>query len=266
MDHKEYALIIAKFKEQDAKILLNYELPNCEHILNKVIWQEKMVCHLKNSIFLNQEFSKSYLLECFCYLMKKSSNRFVFDSFIKEEENKKQLRDYFVKKGVSEKDAICYALTLRFYTFYHGNEISNLEARPGKHINWGDNLTKEEEKCFPICKYTINALSYLPNYYGVCRRAVDLSIEEKNKYQIGSIIKWVQMSSCTINTDFPDYLNKRNTYFVVYTLRGKYIANFSTWPIEEEIVLLPNSFFVVCDIKKMKGRDEIYLRELIFDL
>jgi len=110
----------------------------------------------------------------------------------------------------------------------------------------------------------MQAVSSIPYYWGPCIRSLELSKEEQDFYEEGSIIAWSQFNSSTMgDKPDPDFSN-RNTYFHIWSSTGRDIAQFSNFPRENEILLLPCSVFLV--VKKtttwFKSRVHIYLRQV----
>ncbi|CAF4032921.1 unnamed protein product, partial [Rotaria magnacalcarata] len=135
------------------------------------------------------------------------------------------------------------------------NETLRLEDRK-KLIPW-----------FSYLKLILTALFKLAWFRGTVWRGVKTDLY--NLYEVGSHITWWAFSSCSqsreiAETQFLDS-SRASTLFQIECLNGKSIQRHSLYKDENEILLLPCSYFEV--VKKVKiiknGLCIIYLRELI---
>jgi len=101
----------------------------------------------------------------------------------------------------------------------------------------------------PFIHFLIKGLNKLPNietkvYRGINKR---VSSDPMNQYKIGSQIVWVAFSSTSKSKDqISNFSDKdQGTWMILSITEGKNISFFSMFPSEEEILLLPNSYFRV---------------------
>lgn len=96
-----------------------------------------------------------------------------------------------------------------------------------------------------------NASTTMPNFAGRTYRGITVRLAS-NKYPVGEVITWHQMSSTTkrITATLP-FLRRtasgglEGTLFVVNVIAGKEIDLFSAFPNEDEVLIPINSFFLV---------------------
>ena len=192
-------------------------------------------------------------------LAKISSN---FEESLKKCPDREQ---YFRSKGLPNDEAFCCAYALSFYTGAIGNNTHQSESvnrRASAFLRFGLNDEKLTLEFRNIYYYLLKALSYLPYLWGKCIRAVKLDAAELSRYEIGSLVSWIQFSSSTDSPNPPSYFKNRNTYFYIYSLNGRSIKEFSNFPDENEVLFPPFSTFLVCKKIVKKGLTEIYLRQM----
>ncbi|UJR18256.1 hypothetical protein I4U23_005159 [Adineta vaga] len=174
---------------------------------------------------------------------------------------------YFVQKGLSIDEAKSIALALSFYTGTKYEVVhrgASLIARRGN----GANLERSEDElqeAVVTLYYLIKAVSYIPYYWGYVTRACQLSDDELNMYTAGSLVTWIKFNSSkkgknVANGDF----ERRNTFFKIYSLTGRFIKQFSNFPEEDEVLFLPHSSFIVFhhDIAWHGTQHTIYMRQI----
>ncbi|CAF1436608.1 unnamed protein product [Rotaria sordida] len=134
------------------------------------------------------------------------------------------------------------------------NETLRLEDRK-KLIPW-----------FSYLKLLLTALFKLPSFRGTVWRGVQVNLY--SSYNVGSHITWWAFSSCSGSRKIAEeqFLSSSRvgTLFEIECLNGKSIKQHSFYGQEEEILLLPSSYFEV--VRKRMVVDDlcvIYLRELL---
>jgi SPP1 gp7 family putative phage head morphogenesis protein len=88
----------------------------------------------------------------------------------------------------------------------------------------------------PMIAILNEALEKLPNWEGTAYRGINLSSAKQDQYQVGTVVKWNNFSSCSrdVNAAF----NSKNTIFTVLNVTdGKNIQIMSGSPSEKEIIL-----------------------------
>jgi hypothetical protein len=114
-----------------------------------------------------------------------------------------------------------------------------------------------------ILYYLVRGLAHVPYFWGITVRAVQLTDAELDSYTPGTLITWLQFSSSVRGYDLPEYFTKnRNTHFIIYSLTGRSIQEFSIFPDEDEVLFLPHSTFLVVDHREDKGQHNIYVRQI----
>lgn len=110
----------------------------------------------------------------------------------------------------------------------------------------------------------IKSLAYIPYHWGVCLRHVEISKKEQDRYQVGSIISWLQFSSSTSAEEGVSEFSHRNTVFHIFSLSGRLIQQFSNFGHEKEVLFVPWSTFIVTkkEIKEDEDEVHIYFRQV----
>lgn len=91
--------------------------------------------------------------------------------------------------------------------------------------NW-----KDKEMVYPIIYYLNKALFNLPMYWGKVVRCVEMKKEALDVYKPGNIITWIQFSSiCKGDAPNTEYFRERNVWFIIYSLTGRDISDFSEY-------------------------------------
>ena len=175
--------------------------------------------------------------------------------------------NYFVKKGVDEYTAKAYTFAIAFYTGTYSEVLNRNTAlmvrNPNRHASINTKINEMGDKAAIIIYYLIKALSHIDFYWGIVTRSVELSEKELAHYQPGALITWIQFSSSNKGLKVPSWFTERNTVFLIYSLTGRSIQQFSNYPdAEDEILFLPHSSFLVCDVKSVNNKTHIYLRQV----
>ncbi|CAF4078049.1 unnamed protein product, partial [Rotaria sordida] len=104
---------------------------------------------------------------------------------------------------------------------------------------------------FLYLKLFMTALHKLPSFQGIVWRAVQIDVS--NQYTKGQYKVWWCVSSTTrdasVVESFIDQSGKR-TVFTIECKNGKLIKNHSQYPIDDEVLLMPGSYFVVTSLFK----------------
>ncbi|CAF3932476.1 unnamed protein product [Rotaria magnacalcarata] len=119
---------------------------------------------------------------------------------------------------------------------------------------------------FPYLKLTLTALYKLPSIQRTVWRGVRADLDFQ--YEVRDHITWWAFSSCTTAVNVlekPNFLGKSGvrTLFVIECMQGKNIGHHSYYRTEQEILLLPCSYFeVIGKLKQNDGLTIIHLREM----
>ncbi|CAF1259437.1 unnamed protein product [Rotaria sordida] len=170
------------------------------------------------------------------------------------------------KKNLNEDDSRASAFAIAFYTGSQAFGINRSVSVIVRQSN-GEafNMIKNDDlhDVSIIIYYLVRALAQIPYYWGVTARAVQLTETELSTYITGSLVTWLQFSSSMKGYEPPKYFSKdRNTHFIIYSLTGRSIREFSMFPEEDEILFLPHSTFLVLNHKQAEDKHVIYLRQI----
>jgi len=101
---------------------------------------------------------------------------------------------------------------------------------------------------FPFLRLLFSGLLKTEKFSGELWRGTNVNLS--NQYKKGRKIFWWSFSSCTLNSSvLKNFLGQteEQTMFYIECIRGYKIKNYSSIPIEDEVVLLPGSYFQVTD-------------------
>jgi len=171
---------------------------------------------------------------------------------------------HFLGKNLTDEEARCCALALRFYSGF-GSLNDRIEMTSLLNQSFGT----DNSPYSTIVNSMLKAFANIPYEKEICVRAIDIEPNNKNLldiYQIGNVIRWKNFSSSTRGTEPAPRFEGRNAYFIIESITGRYIADFSCFPAEKEVLFPPGCFFRVTDRKEEDEETLIYLRqtEVIF--
>jgi len=118
----------------------------------------------------------------------------------------------------------------------------------------------------PYIYYFQSALSKLPSHDDITvYRGVDASKVDNTSYNQGKMITWTGYTSCSLDRESTiRFSQDKGMIFEIHAKRGKDISGFSWFPLEKEMLLSPNSkFLVVKPLHKINGQDFITLEEFV---
>jgi len=178
---------------------------------------------------------------------------------------------HFLEKDINEDEAKAYAFAIAFYTGAY-SEMINLNAnifarrwQRNKATN-AENVQVDDNAAM-IMFYLIKGLSHINFYWGRVVRYVKLNEQGLKDYKSGEIITWLQFSSSDkgddTNAKHLQYFKERNTKFIIYSLTGRSIRDFSNCSQDEdEVLFLPHSTFLVCHTEVTNRKNIIYMRQV----
>eukprot|EP01103_Thecamoeba_quadrilineata_P013860 TRINITY_DN3974_c0_g1_i1.p1 TRINITY_DN3974_c0_g1~~TRINITY_DN3974_c0_g1_i1.p1 ORF type:complete len:304 (+),score=39.47 TRINITY_DN3974_c0_g1_i1:26-913(+) len=153
---------------------------------------------------------------------------------------------YTYKSGVSDINETVY---------YKLNKV--LRDRGGKElVEWRDYLY-----------YLMTALNKLPSQ-GPIRvyRGINFKVDTRKNYKVKNKISWNGLTSTSVNREMAEKFaeGKSGTLFVIdIGQTGKAVHNMSVFPDEEEIILEPNSEFIVTgSTDSDMGCSMVYLQQI----
>ena len=187
-----------------------------------------------------------------------------FKSSVKENPAR---QTYFEEKGLSPDEAFACALALSFYTGYNGGGTftsDKVNRGASKCVRTQNGAVDENNimKYYVIMHYMIKALTYIPYHWGPCVRFVQMGKAEQDRYEVGSIISWLQYSSSACLEEGAKEFASKNTVFHIYSLSGRSIEVFSNFPNEKEVLFVPWSTFLVTKKIETEWLTYIYLRQV----
>ena len=197
---------------------------------------------------------------------KRNLNRVMSEHDAKAEESMK----YFLKKGLSEDDARAAGFAISFYTGTKSEAVSrgaSLVARRGNGVTIEPDVVSELTEASIILYYLVKALSQIPYYWGYVTRTCKLTEDELKLYTPGALITWIQFSSSKKGKKVAGGFDfsTRKTFFKIYSLTGRSIAQFSDFgEDEDEVLFLPHSTFFIFDHAVSHHGDQhtIYMRQV----
>ena len=167
--------------------------------------------------------------------------------------------------SIDEKKA--FALVLSYYTGFKEN--SDRTSSNTNAIIRGENSYEKTEKWsdgpeyYVVIYYITKAISNLPFYWGYTIRCIQLTDEQIQTYQPGTIVSWLNWSSSKIGTEPASYFKDRNTWFYLYSFSSREISQFSIYEeSEKEALYPPFSHFLVFKKEYVNGKYRIYMRQI----
>ncbi|CAF3381680.1 unnamed protein product [Rotaria socialis] len=178
-----------------------------------------------------------------------------------------QTYGYFVERGISEENARSYAMAIAFYSGGYSALVStsaNYVVRMERKV--AEMYTDDEKlnsHAVMLMHYLIKGLSHIDFYWGVVTRYVDLDEDDQKDYKPGEILTWLQFSSADKGGQDMIHFKERNTIFKIASLTGRAIQYFSNCgDQEDEVLFLPHSCFLVCQVIESKPQRQIFLRQI----
>ena len=186
-----------------------------------------------------------------------------------KEHEKRAVRtyQYFKDRGFTKEDALATAFALAFYTGSKSERINragSILARVGNGVALQQIDQDGIVDAGIILYYMVRGLSTIPYYWGTVSRACQLTDAELECYKPGYLVSWLQCSSSKKGSTPPDHFRDRNTIFIIYSLTGRSIRQFSNFDSEDEVLFLPHSAFIVVDhqVKNERRQHFIYMRQV----
>jgi hypothetical protein len=121
---------------------------------------------------------------------------------------------------------------------------------------------------FPYLKLLDSAMSKLPKFKGIVWRGVNKDVS--TAFKKGQKITWWSVSSCSKSVDIISaFLDKapQSTLFNIECSTGKCIAEYTCYPSEDEVILMPGTTFEVVSnpLHHHGGLHFIHLKEITGD-
>jgi hypothetical protein len=141
-----------------------------------------------------------------------------------------------------------------YYTCDARRLAGKVEDNPYKRLN--ELLAKRNmtivENWKPYIYFLLCALNKIPNSDEplVVYRALDIPITQLSKrYQNGKKVVWISFTSTSLDRnaidDFINNTDTKGTFMLLKVIEGKDISEFSIFENEKEVLLLPNSKFII---------------------
>jgi hypothetical protein len=231
-NHKFYGYLIGKIKSPGSLSAYNIDDPKCEVLLqNSEFYVEKVATCFQErslSVFHSKKYTSGQLLEA-------------IQNYT--EEGPKHIKEYVPKAKdhvplfkerykVDDEEAFGCCLALSYYTGSESERISrtcNIIIKlyvKNENSNLKDTPEYDALRC--IGHWLFKALNRIPLYWGKVTRCVNLKEQEYSLYKPGNIVTWLQFSSSSYDK-VTSYFAIRNTRFVIYSLSGRCIEDFSNY-------------------------------------
>ena len=253
--------------KEESEIVLEYV-----SLVNK---QADLIKRRKNDVVYEDHFNQSVIDMI-------GRQKFSYDKLVEvcsKYESPEHLREHVIRGDVTWKlfegymnkdDARAAAFAIAFYTGSQSYGINRSASFVARRSN-GEALAvvKDEDlkDASIILYHLVRGLAHLPYYWGVTCRAINLKEEELDSYKPGTLVTWLQFSSASKGHEAPSaFTANRNTRFIIYSLTGRSIKNFSIFPEEDEVLFLPHSTFLIISHRQDKDVHVVYLRQTEFGL
>ncbi len=267
-----YTTISGRIPNKYISQLNQYDIsdPKSEVMLQYCIWDDYRKneayqnCVVKNSDYYLSQTKTHSLQELkdavknFC----ESSTRYYWH-LNQMESNYENIKNNNI--SIDEKKA--FALVLSYYTGFKEN--SDRTSSNTNAIIRGENSYEKTEKWsdgpeyYVVIYYITKAISNLPFYWGYTIRCIQLTDEQIQTYQPGTIVSWLNWSSSKIGTEPASYFKDRNTWFYLYSFSSREISQFSIYEeSEKEALYPPFSHFLVFKKEYVNGKYRIYMRQI----
>jgi hypothetical protein len=193
------------------------------------------------------------------------------DGMKQHDERVAETYEYFTERDFRKEEAQAIAFALAFYTGSKSeaiNRAGSLLARQGNGTALSQIAKGDIVDAGIILYYLVRGLSNIPYYWGEVSRACQLTDEELQCYKPGYLVTWLQFSSSKKGNTPPKHFRNRNTFFIIYSLTGRSIRDFSNFKGEDEVLFLPHSTFIVVDhqITFQGEQHSIHMRQVELDL
>jgi len=167
-------------------------------------------------------------------------------NFMVQQVDNNRLRENQMNYSLTDDEVIA----IFFYTLDVLDNILDEKLSVFSLINTNLAKRKIPNNLLPFIDYLIKGLEKLPNYRGTVYRGIkNLKLTNDLKYQKDNKIVWVAFTSTTTKFQVmkDEFVPECGTRIILYVEEGKDISNFSRFPAESEILLLPNTQFCVID-------------------
>jgi len=153
---------------------------------------------------------------------------------------------------------VYYTSDIRFIVNRHRKMQQNLYFCLNKLLAMRE--VNELDNWLPFLHFLLTALHKFPShtstvYRGISENLLDL----KNcQYKTGREIVWVALSSTSESLDtMKQFTREKGSWFIINTIEGKEISQYSRSPNEHEVLLLPNSYFEILSVNDPQKRAEL---------
>ena len=269
---KRYYTVSGKIPRIYAKNLINYDIsdPNSEKFLEYCKWEnyrEKnsyQNCIAKDSDYylsIDNKYNLEDLKNAIKIFTREDETEYPWHI---EQMNKTYQKMTSDNLSIDEKKAC--ALALSYYTGKKGN--SDRSSRNVNALIRGENdFTKinewsDGEQYYPVLYYLSKALASLPFYWGYTVRCVDMEDDIIEKYEPGTVITWLKLSSSKVGQEPAPAFEGRNTWFHIYSFSSREISDFSVYASEKEALYSPFSHFLVFKKEYVIDKYMIYMRQI----
>lgn len=118
-----------------------------------------------------------------------------------------------------------------------------------------------KEFIFTSC--LIQTLKKLANFVGVTHRGVRDFRFSTLKFKVGDVFNWKSFTSSSASLEVSmKFIGKCGSIFHINCLSGRDISAFSFYPKEEEVLLLPFTYFIVDRMETQSDIEEVWISEM----
>jgi hypothetical protein len=236
-----------------------------------VIRQSELIERRKNDVVYEDHFNQSVI-------DKIGWKTFSYDKLVEicsQYESQEHLEQHVMrandtyklfKQFMDKDDARAAAFAVAFYTgsqSYGINRSASIVARKSNGEALAIVKDDDLKEASVILYHLVRGLAHLPYFWGVTCRAINLTEKELEHYKPGTLVTWLQFSSSSKGHEAPKSFTKdRNSRFIIQSLTGRSIKDFSIFPEEEEVLFLPHSTFLVIDHHEEQNIHFVYLRQI----
>ena len=161
----------------------------------------------------------------------------------------------------TDESAAIYLYTIE----WDGNQFGSLYFILNGDLRSG--IQSRQRRWFTYLKLLVTALEKLPSVNDDVWRILKKDVS--SAYPMNHTFRWSSLTSCSRNvyTAIEVFSNEKsqNTLFKISVTHGKNISQYSKYPNEEEIILIPDTEFSVIGQSKLKDQADnipyIHLRQ-----
>lgn len=131
------------------------------------------------------------------------------------------------------------------YSIYLFSVYKTLVKEVNSYLSNTEKKPKYEDQLLQYIDYLSQGLNSLPSFKGTIFRGTDILID-RTKFEKGSTFSWPTFTTGSLDWAFAgDFKNKKGTVFIIKCKNGKIIKEYSHFPQDNQVIILPNTQFKV---------------------